>query len=48
MTGDERHAHRDQLVGGSDRLLAIAVVVGRDHLQLLTEHAARGIQAGHC
>ena len=47
VAGDEHHAHRDQLVGGRDRLLAIAVIVGRDHLHLLAEHAARGIQVGH-
>jgi hypothetical protein len=48
VTGDEYDAHSDELVGGRDRLLAIAIVVGRDHLDLLAEHAARGIQVGHC
>ena len=47
VAGGEHDAHRDQLVGGRDRLLAIAVIVGRDQLHLLAEHAARGIQVGH-
>jgi hypothetical protein len=47
MPGDEHHAHRHQLVGRGDRLLAIAVIVGRDHFDLLPEHAACGIEVGH-
>ena len=37
---DRDHSVGDQLVRGGDGLLAIAIVVGRDQLDLLAEHAA--------
>ena len=36
----------DQLVCGRDGLLALAIVVGRDQLDLLAEHAAPGVEIG--
>ena len=35
---------RDELVGSRDGLLAIAIVVGGDHLDLLAEQAALGVE----
>jgi hypothetical protein len=36
----------DQLFRGGDCLLSIAVIVGRDHLDVLAEHAAFGVEMG--
>jgi hypothetical protein len=38
---------RNQLVGRCDRLLAIAIVVGRDQLDLRAKHAASGVDVGN-
>jgi hypothetical protein len=35
-----------QLVGGGDGLLAIAIVIGGDQLDLLPEDAAAGVEVG--
>ena len=47
VASDEHPAGRDQLVGRCDGLLAIAVIVGGDHLDLLSEHAAPAVEIGH-
>ena len=46
MSVDERHFHADQLLGDGVRLLGIAGVVFNDHLELLAEHAAGGVDVG--
>jgi hypothetical protein len=47
VTKDHDHSVGDQLVRGGDGLLAIAIVVGRDHLDLLAQHAASGVEVGN-
>jgi hypothetical protein len=43
MAGDQRHAFRRHLVGDRDRLLRIAGIVADIEIELLAEHAARGV-----
>jgi hypothetical protein len=48
VADDHIDAVGDELVGGSDSLLGVAVVVDHDRLDLLAEHAARLVQLGDC
>ncbi len=46
MPVDKHDALSDNFVGRGHRLLRIASVVGQDHFELLTEHAALGVDIG--
>ena len=48
MADDHLDAVGDQLVGGRDRLLGIAIIIGNDGLHGFTEKAAGRVDLGYC
>jgi hypothetical protein len=47
MAENRDYSLGDQLVRGGHGLGALAIVVGRDDLHLLTQHAASGVEVGN-